>query len=458
MRFQILFGLIIGLVPTLSFAAGESQTFPYDAVVESQSAWVRSGGGQQFYTTKRLPKGAIVKVYRHDSGGWYMIAPPEGSFSWVAAKFVRMTGQNTGEVVEDNIVAYVGTDFGDDHNVWQRRLSPGETFQIIGEKTMRTDRGHERMLKIRSPRREWRWVAGQDVVAVNSRIQTPRTNGNSEFGNAPVDRRVPHNQGFTQQENRPPANDQPNWDDPNLKIAAAPSRRTRQPSRTGKEVLARIKEDRKQLDTLDANFRTIALSDKSRWNFSQLEAGYAELQANTRSPALRHQIKMRFAALQRYQQAKSVYDDITRLTSETDRRDAALVSMQHGGVTAAHMTSSQPTGQNVQMSGVMESGYLDAGAQLRTQPTAANPPVTRQPNPKGLIGAGIVESSVVPGTPAYVLLTPTGKILAYLESESVDLRQFVGKPMGLEGKRHYDKDLQTDFIKVQALKPVNLRK
>lgn len=471
MRFHVLFGLAIGLVPTLvpttALVAGDSQKFPYDAVIEAPSAYIRSGGGEQYYPTKRLKRGATVKVYRHDSGGWYMIAPPAGSFSWIAAQFVRQTGQNQGEVVEDNIVAYVGTEFGDDHSVWQRRLSPGETFEIVGEKTMMNDRGPERMLKIRSPRREWRWIAGQNVVAANARVQAPAKinvgpydNQSSQF--QPRQSQPLRTQDFTQKTNPSPAVDQPNWNDPNLKVATTPRRRSTKPARSGREILAQIKDDRRQLDTLDANFRTIALNDKSRWNFTQIEAGYVALQNETSSPALRNQIKMRFAALQRYQKAKAIYDDITQLTSETDRRDAELLSMQSGGVSSAHMTTQSAAGQSMgqatQISGVMESGYLDAGPQLPPNRNPATAARTITPNAKGLIGAGIVETSVVPGTPKFVLLNPTGKILAYLESSSVDLTKHVGQPMGLQGKRHYRDDLQTDYIKVEALNPIQLRR
>jgi hypothetical protein len=453
MRLHGLLGLAVCLCPMLVFAAGEKQTFPYEAVIETSSAYVRSGPGEQYYPTKRMIRGTHVRVHRHDSGGWYMIAPPEGSFSWIAAQFVQITGRATGEVVEDNIAAYVGTDFGDERSVFQRRLSPGESFQIIGEKVVSTDRGPEKMLKIRSPRREWRWVAGQDVVALSVHNQQPE----KPSANPPASNRQPSGGEFTNRSTPRRRTEQPDWNNPNLKIANGGGPATRRPARDGKEILARLKADRRQLDTLDADFRLAAQSDKSQWDFAKIEAGYTSLQDATASPALRSQIRMRFAALNRYQKAKAIYDDITRLTNETNRRDAELLSMQSGGVTPAYMTSAQPAGQTTRMSATMESGYLDAGAQLPTQRPTRATVRTRQPDISGLIGAGIVENSIVPGTPKYVLLTPTGKILAYLESESVDLSRHIGQPMGLEGSRSFREDLKTDYIKVQTLKPIQLR-
>ena len=69
----------------------QDRKFPYEAVVDLDSEYVRSGPGPNFYPTDKLPRGAKVMVHRHDPGGWCMIAPPVGSFSWILAKNVKKT-------------------------------------------------------------------------------------------------------------------------------------------------------------------------------------------------------------------------------------------------------------------------------------------------------------------------------------------------------------------------------
>jgi len=69
-------------------AQGQSRKFPYQAIITENETYIRSGPGSRYYPTARLSQGANVTVHRHDPGGWYMIAPPSGSFSWIRAEYV----------------------------------------------------------------------------------------------------------------------------------------------------------------------------------------------------------------------------------------------------------------------------------------------------------------------------------------------------------------------------------
>jgi hypothetical protein len=58
----------------------------------------------------------------------------------------------------------------------------------------------------------------------------------------------------------------------------------------------------------------------------------------------------------------------------------------------------------------------------------------------------------------YVLTSSSGQKLAQIKgNDSVVLEEFVGKPVGLHGKRWYREDLGSDFIEVTGLEPVRIR-
>lgn len=152
----------------LSAADAQEQQFPYKARVSVSETYVRSGGGDAFYPTAKLPQGTIVNVRRHDAGGWYMIDPPEGSFSWIPARYVRQLAGGKGEVLEANVVVFVGSSFGDETSVWQRRMSAGESVTILDEREVDTVSGPKAMFKITPPQREYRWIPGTDLLPVNA--------------------------------------------------------------------------------------------------------------------------------------------------------------------------------------------------------------------------------------------------------------------------------------------------
>src|SRR6516225_7486602 len=91
MRSTVLMLVIVAaLAPPLR--AASNVNFPYETVIEADETYVRSGAGTKYYPTGKLRLGDKVIVHRHDPGGWFMIAPPPGSFSWVPAKYVQANG------------------------------------------------------------------------------------------------------------------------------------------------------------------------------------------------------------------------------------------------------------------------------------------------------------------------------------------------------------------------------
>jgi hypothetical protein len=100
-----------------------------------------------------------------------MIEPPLGSFSWVRTEFVRRDGEHGTIISNDPVIAWVGTTFGDDHFVEQRRLQKGEEVEIVAEKTLKDERGEVAYLKIKPPKGHYRWVPGAKIVSADKSKQ-----------------------------------------------------------------------------------------------------------------------------------------------------------------------------------------------------------------------------------------------------------------------------------------------
>ena len=173
MRMIVIMLMLVSSLSTLtnSVFAQSSRTFPYDAVVADDEVYARSGPGKQYYPTSRFRKGDPISVVRHDPGGWFMIEPPLGSFSWVRTEFVRRDGDRGTIISDAPVIAWVGTSFGDDHFVEQRRLQKGEEVEIVGEKTLKDDRGEVAYLKVKPPKGHYRWVPGAKIVSADKTKQ-----------------------------------------------------------------------------------------------------------------------------------------------------------------------------------------------------------------------------------------------------------------------------------------------
>ncbi|MEX0938893.1 MAG: SH3 domain-containing protein [Pirellulales bacterium] len=149
--------LFLAALPALPAAAAEE--FPYTAYVNAEDVYVRSGPGRNYYPTMKLAQGATVEVYRHDPGGWLAIRPPEGSFTWVSARYLKPDGAGLGEVVEENVVARVGSQFSQVRDVIQVRLEIGELVEILEE----YNGGGQTWYKIAPPSGEFRWISGRYI-------------------------------------------------------------------------------------------------------------------------------------------------------------------------------------------------------------------------------------------------------------------------------------------------------
>jgi len=154
--------LSIGWISPVSAAL---PAFPYKAYVTTDGTQVRSGPGENYYPTDKLKAGQEVEVYRHDPGGWYAIRPPEGGFSWVRGRNLKLEKNQLAVVQDDRVPARVGSRFSDVRDVIQVRLHRGEVVEVLDAKRAEAAAATESSTwyKISPPSGEFRWVQGKQV-------------------------------------------------------------------------------------------------------------------------------------------------------------------------------------------------------------------------------------------------------------------------------------------------------
>lgn len=474
----VLLGAMLSWASLPSAAAGE-RSFPYEAVVRTTEVEVRSGPGQRYYVTGRLHRDDRVTVHRHDPGGWYMIAPPPGSFSWIEASLVRRTGDSTGVVelppaagTPQRAIVRIGSEFSNEHSFYGRELAHGDEVHILGEQTLNTDRGAIHMYKITPPPFEYRWVKGDFIVPLGDAASRtpdafpafPATAGSSP---APV----PVRPEKPEPSAAPPA------------AVAAASRRS--PADASSESLAATALSTKErLMQLDERFLSLSQKPIEDWDLDTLIADYQRLR-KVADAAQAASIDARLESLERRRQVWEEYQDFIRLTTETEQRDAALRAAQQepvvpaGGIIPAG--GILPAGGIIPAGGTWtpESGGASAAvprdlpSALPRAPTATSstPPLTPVPieaGPAGeapalslppLSGAGLVQRLPQPwaGGFTHALVDPQGKLLAVLQAgPGTNLDTHVGRSVGVVGPRGFDPRLRTDVIQVRQLVPVQL--
>jgi hypothetical protein len=418
-------------------ACAESRSFPYEATVRSAEVEVRSGPGQRYYVTGRLKLNDRVTVHRHDPGGWFMIAPPPGSFSYIDAALVRREGENTG-VVEappsddpnaPRPIVRIGSEFGDEHSFYGRELANGDTVQILGEKMLNTDRGAVRVYRIAPPALEYRWVKGDFIVAAGEELRPQAVTTSFEVRPA-----MPPATAAIRSEVAP-------FVRPARAELPAPTA-----TATGPTNASGLKE---AVTDLDLRYLELIQQSPEHWDLDGLVRDYEAIRPQTEG-SLRDQIDERLAALESRQKIWTDYLEFVQLTTATSQRDAALLGLPPGAAPAAGGTTQIADPALAPASGVMS----DEGV----QPAAFEAPAAAAPQPK-LNGAGIVQR--MPTGPrgqfVHVLTSPQGQVLAVLQAApQLGLDQYVGRSLGVIGRRQFDPRRGVDVIDVRQILPVQL--
>lgn len=464
------FALVAMFISVANSAVAQQRVqFPYEAKVVSEGAYVRSGAGDpdRYYPTQKLEKDSTVTVLRHDPGGWFMIEPPQGSFSWVPERYVNRVSDEQGEIKEGDVVAWVGSEFGDECSVWQCRMKSGQKVKILDRRQLETQSGPQMMLKIEPPTREKRWIPGNAVVPVDDAV---RQQMNSDPYQVPGNAKRPEGAAVT------PSDSADNRTAMRGGVEDVP------PIGPSSQLahLQQVNQEKRQLAEIDSRFREMVLQDVGSWDLDSIEGEYRSLQQLATSKPVSGLIDMRYPAIERYRRHMSKLMEMKQLTSKTEAMDAQLLARNSGSMLKSAPALSSPgpeammaPGQAPQLAEAFENFLQRDVSNIANKQEAPNVseamPITEPSQASNVIlpgspqnqyiGAGIIQkvAEASPGTSGYVLAAPSGKILADLKpTGNINLDAFVGQQVGVQGSRWSEKE-KRDVIEVSNLETVRLR-
>ena len=108
----------------------------YTGVLTGTRVYVRSAPVDGYPCTQ-LSRPARVRVVA-ERAGWLKILPPEGCYSLISKRYVRVQGKR-GTVTGNNVLVRAGSDLAPGRmDMVQTRLNAGATVTILGEPIMST--------------------------------------------------------------------------------------------------------------------------------------------------------------------------------------------------------------------------------------------------------------------------------------------------------------------------------
>ncbi|HKQ46645.1 MAG TPA: hypothetical protein VJZ71_01095 [Phycisphaerae bacterium] len=169
MRSAVYKTLLVTILTAVSATSSLAQSnpggaFPWEGEVSATNVYVRSGAGSNWYPTTKLNPGDRVLVLG-EKFGWYQIAPPAGSFSYVDMAVVdRKAGAKTGTIKQEKVYIRAGSQLESKKSSTQVVLNKGATVEIQGEA--------EGFFKIAPPIGATLYISKQYVKPVGADLST----------------------------------------------------------------------------------------------------------------------------------------------------------------------------------------------------------------------------------------------------------------------------------------------
>jgi SH3-like domain-containing protein len=424
--------ILLATAATLPLRAEEQ--FPYTAYINSDDVYIRSGPGQNYYPTSKLKLGEAVEVYRHDPGGWYAIRPPEGSFSWVAQRYLKLGRDNIAVINGDRVVARVGSSFSDVRDVIQVRLERGEEVEVLQTRTLEAAQGGEKWAKVGPVSGEFRWVLGKfldrtkpeptlvaDAPSVSS--PTPPTQAASatdgESADAPKSAFRPL-RSSTAAKTRQASFDSAAPAEP----GKLPSSEKEQPLTTARPKTAgnTVNEDafQAEIDQIDLEISQIVAEEPTVWAFDDLKTRAETAVSRAQTALERGRARLVLSKIERFQEIKDRFDRVNVVKSESTAREAELTA-----AIVAKPEAQQPGPQDP-LSKFDGVGWLTSVVSFRL------------------------------GTPHYALVDERGAVRAYVTpAPGVNLRPYMGRQVGITGQRGFMPEFNTNHLTARQINVLN---
>ena len=147
---------------------------PYQAKIMSDHVVYRSGPGEQYYVCGHLQRGEIVEVYQQQETGFLAIRPPRGASSWVLARDVVMTRQESiGRIVRPRVISWIDSELSSaSDDQWQVQLKEDELVEILEKRSVPGQPAEtaDQYYRITPPSGEFRWIHSRFVQPVRAAV------------------------------------------------------------------------------------------------------------------------------------------------------------------------------------------------------------------------------------------------------------------------------------------------
>lgn len=395
-----------GLVVLGGGLRAEPRPFPYKAYVNANEVYVRSGPGEDYYPTDKLKLGQEVEVYRHDPGGWYAVRPPEGSFTWVAARYVEGLDDGLATINADRVAARVGTRFSEMRDVIQVRLQKGEQVEVLQRDPSET-LGEKGWCKIAPPSGEFRWIAGKFVDrdfphegVVRHRDPEPERAVEQTSATSPIVERhpdpPPHGHHDAHAPGPPP---------PEPRFVESPSVAQPAPMRR-----LDAEEFRQEIDNLELELSIMVAEEPTVWTFAKIGPRARALLEQADTAVQRGRARTLVSKVARFEEIKTRLDAVSELRHDTERHNHQLAEL------------ARKRGEPLRVPISVDARYDGIGKLQRLPATSA-------------------------GTPRYALLDENNEIHCYVTpAPGVNLQNYVGRAVGIHGMRGFMPEQKAQHI------------
>lgn len=378
-----------------SLAWGE-QEFPYKAFINADEVYVRSGPGQSYYPTDKLRQGQEVDVYRHDPGGWYAVRPPEDSFTWISARYLKPGVDNLAVVTDDRVAARVGSKFSKIRDIIQVRLHKGEVVEVL-EKVETGPEGDRKVwYKIAPPSGEFRWIAGKYVDADYQKAGVRHPEEPAEL---PIEE---EKEAAAVAKTEDPA--QSDWDyEPQYPRQMTPE------------------QYREKLQKLDVELSSMVIEEPTVWAFGELRLRTEELMDQAETALERGKARVLMGKMARFEDIKRRHDRINTVRVQRERTNRQFATLGRRDTQLGRRRRSED-----RFDGVGE--------------------LTRVLSPDT-------------GSPRYALVDESGGVRCYVTaSPGVSLQHYVGRRVGINGTRGYMPEQRTNHVMARHVSELNTRR